>query len=94
VVGVDDRVKHVKGKVQDVHDDVQDVGDKIQDVDDRVEGVGDKLDRIFYDGFRPPIHPPIITSHAKPITMAHLNGFSVDFHRPAPCGYTGNVRYS
>jgi len=55
---------------------------------------------IFYDGSRPPIHLPIITSHAKPITTAHLNGFfkevySLNGNRLAPsCGYTGNVRYS
>jgi len=29
---------------------------------------------IFYDGFRLPIHPSIITSHPRLITMVHLSG--------------------
>jgi hypothetical protein len=48
----------------------------------------------------PQIHPPIITSHAKPITTAQLNGFSKEVYSIggnllAPsCGYTENVCYS
>ena len=55
---------------------------------------------VFRDGFRPQIHLPIITLHAKLITTVQLNGFSKKVHsingNPlAPsCGYTENVRYS
>ena len=51
VIGVDERVKGVEGKLQDVRDvvqgvgnkvqdDVRDVGEKVQDVDDRVQDIG------------------------------------------------------
>jgi uncharacterized protein YoxC len=55
---------------------------------------------VSYDGFRPQIHPPIITLHAKPITTAQLNGFSkavysISGNLLAPsCGYKENVCYS
>ena len=61
---------------------------------------GTSSEIVSYDGFRPQIHPPIITFHAKPITTAQLNGFSkeaylISGNRLAPsCGYTENVRYS
>ena len=55
---------------------------------------------VSYDGSHPQIHPPIITSHPKPITTAQLNGFSKEVYSIsgnllAPsCGCTENVRYS
>jgi len=61
---------------------------------------GTSLEIVSYDGFRPQIHPPIIILHAKPITMAQLNGFSKELYSIggnllAPsCGYTENVGYS
>jgi hypothetical protein len=42
VMGVDDRVKGVEGKMPDVCDDVQGVG---KDISIRVQGVDDKLDQ-------------------------------------------------
>ena len=55
---------------------------------------------VSYDGFRPQIHPPIITLHSKPITTAQLNGFSKELYSITgnllvhSCGYTENVCYS
>jgi hypothetical protein len=55
---------------------------------------------VYYDGFRPQIHPPIITSHPKLITMVRLNGsfkavYSINGNLLTPSyGYTENVRYS
>jgi hypothetical protein len=60
---------------------------------------GTSSETTFYDGYRPQIHPPIITSHAKLITTVQLNGFlevvySVNGNQPAPsCGYTESVRF-
>ena len=57
-------------------------------------------DLAFHDGFRPQIHPPIITTHAMLTTPVRLNGlfkevYSIDGNPPSPsCGYTENVRYS
>ena len=54
---------------------------------------------VFYDGFRPQIHPQIIISHAKPIMTAQLNGFSKELHSTAgnllvpSCGCMENVGY-
>ena len=53
----------------------------------------------FYDGYRPRIHPPIITSHVMLVIMVEPNGFfgaacSINGSQPAPsCGYTESVRY-
>jgi len=106
-------VQDVRGDVKDVGDKVQNVDGKLEQANRSLslqilaivlwaqaalQETSSEI--IFYDGSRPPIHPPIITSHAKPITTAHLNGFfkevySVDGNRLAPyCGYMGNVRYS
>ena len=60
---------------------------------------GSSLEKIFYDGFHPQTHPPIITSHATLITTAQLDGFfkelySISGNLPALCcGYTESVRY-
>ncbi|KAF8494963.1 hypothetical protein F5888DRAFT_614255 [Russula emetica] len=39
VMGVNDRVRDVEGKVEDVQDDVRDAGNKVQNVDGRVQDV-------------------------------------------------------
>jgi hypothetical protein len=60
---------------------------------------GPSSERIFYDGFHPQIHPPIITLRATPIMKVQLNGFfkgaySISGNPPGlSCGYTENVRY-
>ena len=60
---------------------------------------GASSETTFYDGYRPQIHLPIITSHPKLITTVQLNGsfeevYLVDGNQRAPsCGYTENVRY-
>ena len=46
VMGVNDRVKDVEGKVQDVRDDVQDVGNKVEDVEGRVQDVRDDVEDV------------------------------------------------
>jgi archaellum component FlaC len=122
---VGNQVQGIEREVQDVRGDVRDVGNKVQDVDHRVQGVDDKLEQanrslsllpllivprthsswqettskiVFYSGFRPQIHPLIITLHAKPITTVLLNGFfkevySINGNPLVPsCGYTENVR--
>ena len=61
---------------------------------------GTKSGTVSRDGFRPQIHPPIITTHAKLITVVQLNGSSKEVYStsgslPDPCcGYTENVRHS
>ena len=55
---------------------------------------------VFRDGYRPQIHPPTITTHAKLITMVQPNGFFKEVYsvngnpRGHSCGSTENVRYS
>jgi hypothetical protein len=55
---------------------------------------------VFYDGFRPQIHPPITTLHTKLTTTVQLNGFFKEVYsiNGSPLGrsygYTENVRYS
>jgi uncharacterized protein YoxC len=59
---------------------------------------GTSSETTFYDGYRPQIHPPIITLHAKLITTVQLNGsfeavYSISGNPLAPfCGYMENVR--
>jgi hypothetical protein len=59
---------------------------------------GTSSEIVFYDGYRPQIHPSIITLRIKPITTIHLNGSfkeesSINGNRRAPYyGYTENVR--
>ena len=58
------------------------------------------LEIAFHDGFRPQIHPLIITTHAKLTTTVQPNGFFkevylINGNLPDPsCGYMENVRYS
>ena len=113
VQNVRDDVQDVGNKVQDVDHRVRGVDDKIDQVNRSlfvhflppISSVhatlqGPSLERIFYDGFRPQIHPPIITLHATFITTVQLNGF---FKEPysingnplgLSCGYMESVRYS
>jgi uncharacterized protein YoxC len=110
---VGNKVQDVDDRVQGIDSNVRGVDDKLDQVNrsfsfqtliviPRAQTVsqGTSLEIVSYDGFRPQIHPPIITLHAKPITTAHLNGFSkevysIDGSRLAPsCGYTENVRNS
>ena len=55
---------------------------------------------VFYDGYRPQIHPSIITLHVKLITAIHLNGSFkeeslINGNRRAPYyRFMENVRYS
>jgi hypothetical protein len=104
----------VRGDVQDIRHKVQDVDDKLDHANRslflqhlqvliiltaQTTSQGTSSEITFYDGYRRPIHPPIITSHAKLITTVQLNGsfkavYSVNGNQPAPsCGYTENVRY-
>ena len=59
---------------------------------------GTSSEIVFRDGFPPQIHPLIITTHAKLITLAQPNGFfkAVFSTNGNPldrsCGYTENVR--
>jgi hypothetical protein len=112
VTGVDDRVKNVEGKVQDVRGDVQRVGDKLDQANrslsllrpiipsTQTDPQGTTSEIVFYDGYRPQIHPSTITSHAKLITTVQLNGFfkavySINGNPPTPSyGYAESVRYS
>ena len=103
----------VCGDVRDVGNKVQDVDNKLDQVNRSLSfqtlivipraqttAQGTTSEIVSYDGFPPQIHPPIITSHPKPITTAQLNGFSKEVYSItgnllAPsCGYTENVRYS
>jgi hypothetical protein len=109
---VGDKVQDVDDRVQDISIRVQDVDDKLDQANRSlflqhlliIPTVQTTLqetssETTFYDGYRPQIHPPTITSHAKLITTVQLNGFSeavylVNGNQPAPsCGYTENVRY-
>jgi len=111
VQDVRDDVQGVGNKVQDVRGDVRDVDGKLDQASrslflqhliiptTHTTSQGTSSETTFYDGYRPQIHPRIITSHPKLIIMVQLNGcseavFSVNGNQPAPsCGYTENVRY-
>jgi hypothetical protein len=115
-VGVQDvrvDVQDVRGDVRDVSNMVQDIDDRLDQANRslyiqtlivipraQTASQGTSSEIVSYDGFRPQIHPQIITLHAKLITMAQLNGFSkgvysITGNLLAPsCGYTENVRYS
>jgi hypothetical protein len=113
VQDVRNMVQDVNDRVQDIDSNVRGVDDKLEQANRSLSfqtlivipraqtaSQGTSLEIVSYNGFRPQIHPPIITSHAKPITTAQLNGFpeevySVSGNPLAPsCGYTENVRYS
>jgi uncharacterized protein YoxC len=105
-------VQDVRGDLRNVGNLVQDVDDKLDQANRSLSfqslivirraqtaSQGTSSEIVSCDGFRPQIHPPIITLHAKPIIMAQLNGFSTDVYiicgnLLAPsCGYTENVCY-
>jgi hypothetical protein len=106
-------VQDARGDLRDVGNMVQDVDDKLDQANRsssfqtlitilraQIALQGTSSETVFYDGFRPQVHPKTITLHAKPITTAQLNGFSKEVYsingsRLTPsCGFTGNVRYS
>jgi archaellum component FlaC len=115
VQDVRDKVQDVDDSVQDIGKDisfrVQGVDDKLDQANrslfllhpivptTQTTSQGSSSETNFCDGYRPQIHPPIITSHPKLITTVQLNGFfeevySVNGNQRAPsCGYTENVRY-
>jgi hypothetical protein len=115
VQDVRDKVQDVDDSVQDIGKDisfrVQGVDDKLDQANrsllllhsiiptTQTTSQGSSSETNFCDGYRPQIHPPIITSHPKLITTVQPNGFfeeiySVNGNQPAPsCGYTENVRY-
>ena len=88
VQGVRDDVQDVGNQVQNVDHRVQGVDDKLDQVYRSLflyfllpilcihtPLQGTTAERIFYSGFHPRIHPPIITLHATLITTARPNGF-------------------
>ena len=106
-------VQDARGELRNVSNMVQDVDDKLDQANRSLSfqnpdphsarsatSQGTNSEIVSYDGFLPQIHPPIITSHAKPITTAQLNGFSkevcsVGGNLLTPsCGYMENVCYS
>ena len=112
---VGDKVQDVDDSVQDIGKDisfrVQGVDDKLDQANRslfllhpviptvQTTSQGFSSETTFCAGYRRQIHPPIIISHPKLITMVQLNGFfeeiySVNGNQRAPsCGYTENVRY-
>ena len=102
----------VEGHVQGVRGDVRDVGDKLDQANRslslqtliiipraQISSQATNSEITFFDGSRPQIRPPIITSHAKLITMARLSGFfkevySINGNPLVPsCGCMENVGY-
>jgi uncharacterized protein YoxC len=112
VQDVGNKVQDVDDRVQSIDSNVRGVDDKLDQANRSLSfqtlivipraqtaSQGTSLEIVSYDGFRPQIHPPIITLHAKPITTAQLNGFSDELYSISgnlltPCGYTENVCYS
>ena len=113
VQAVGNKVQDVEDRVQGIDNNVRVVDDKLDQVNRRsslktliiippaqTTSKGTSLKTVFYDGFRPQIHPPTIILHAKPITRAQLNGssrevYSTTGNRLDPSyGYMENVRCS
>ncbi len=113
VQSVDDRVQSVDDKVQSVDDRVQGVDDKLDQANRSLslqsliiipraqtpsQGISSETN--FFDGSRPQIHPPIITSHVKLITTVPLSGFFKEVYSingsplARSCGCMENVCYS
>ena len=114
VQAVDDRVQDtgraVRNDVQNVDNRVQGVDDKLDQVNRSLspshlivpsaktasQGISSGI--VFCDGFRPQIHPLIITLRSKLSTMVPLNGFfkavySINGNLLTPSyGYTESVR--
>jgi len=105
VQGIDDGVKDVGDKVQAVDRKLVDTNRSLSPVTHTPIPNSERSDlsqetcsaTIFYDGFRLPIHPSIITLHPKLITTARLSGsFKAVFSTNGSllvrfCGYTENV---
>jgi hypothetical protein len=106
-------VQDIGDRVQGIDSNVRTVDDKLDQVNRslffqtlvvipraQTGSQGTSSEIVSYDGFRPRIHPSTITSHAKLITTAQLNGFSKEVYLIsgnllAPsCGYTENVCHS
>ena len=113
VQDVEDNVHDINDRVQGIDSNVRGVDDKLDQANRSFsfsiliialwaqaasQGTNSKI--ISYDGSRRRTHQSIITSNAKPITTAQLNGFSkepysIGGNRLArSCGYTENVCYS
>ena len=113
VQGVRGNVQDVGNKVQSVDDRVQGISNDVREVNRSLslshllivprtqaasQGTTSRI--VSYDGFRPQIHPSIITLHPKLVTTVLLNGsfkavYSISGRLPTPsCGYTENVCYS
>ena len=105
-------VQDTRGDLRDVGNLVQDVDDKLDQANRslsfqtlivipraKIASQGTSSEIVSCDGFRPQIHLPTITLHAKPTITALLNGFSTDVYSIsgnllAPsCGCTENVCY-
>jgi uncharacterized protein YoxC len=110
---VHDDVQAIGVDVKDISSEVRGVDDKLDQVNRSLflyhiltvpktqkSSQGSSSEIACRDGFRPQIHPPIITSHAKLITATQLSGFSKAIYSTngnpltPSYGYTGNVRYS
>ncbi len=110
---VDDRVRGIENQVQSVDHRVQSVDDKLDQANRssclqtliiipgaQTPSQGISLETTFFDGSRPQIHPPIITSRAKLIITVPLSGsfkelYSINGSPLAPsCGCMENVCYS
>jgi len=110
--GVGDKVQRIDEGVKDVGDKVEGVDHKLDDTNRSSSPIthtpiphsersllsqGTCSVTIFYDGFRLPIHPSIITSHPKLITKVQLSGsFKAVFSTNGSplvhfCGYMENV---
>ena len=113
VQDVGNKVQDVNDRVQGIDNNVRGVDDKLNQANrslsfqtliviPRAQTTSQKTSSeiVSYDGFRPQIHPQVITLHAKRITTAQLNGFSKEVYSIsgnllAPsCGYMENVSYS
>ena len=103
VQGIDDRLQ---GIGVDVKDELYQINRSLSFsrlllvLSPQTASQGTNSEIAFHDGYRPQIHPPIITTHARPITMGQLNGsfkevYLISGNPLAPfCGSTENVRYS
>ena len=110
---VDDRVRGIENQVQSVDHRVQSVDDKLDQANRspslqtliiipraQTPSQGISLETTFFDGSRPQIHPPIITSRAKLIITVPLSGFFKEVYSingsplARSCGCMENVCYS
>ena len=89
VQDVGDKIQDVGDRVQGIDSNIRAVDDKLDHAHRSLSfqtliviprahttSQGTSSEIVFYDGFRPQIHPPIITTHAKLIMAVQLNGFS------------------